>query len=399
MTTAEVPVSIHESDLDLFSDEVLLNPFPHFKALRDLGPVVYLSKNDLYGLFRYDQVRAALTDWETFSSAQGVALNPIANEAWKDSALSLDPPRHKAVRKVFDDALKPKFIRHVAGDIDQQAQALVDEVVERGEFDGVLDFARKLPVSIVMDLVGFPRDEGRDKILGWAVNGFNFGGPPGDRQLATLPGAQAQLEYLINNATPDNLLPDSFGRIVYEAAGRGEITQNEAITMMIGYANAGLDTTINAVSSTLLLLAQNPYQWAAIRQDPGLVPGAFLEGIRLESPAQYFSRVTTRDVEIEGTVIPEGSRVLHSYGSANRDERHYPDPDRFDARRNPVDTVAFDFGVHTCPGRTLAQMEGNALFTALARRVAAIELAGEPTRTPNLMTRGLDTLPLRVSTD
>jgi cytochrome P450 len=399
MTTSVSEVSIHESDLDLFSDEVLLNPFPHFRALRDLGPAVYLSKYEWYGLFRYDQVRAALTDWETFSSAQGVALNPIANEAWKDSTLSLDPPRHKAVRKVFDDALRPKFIRHVAGDIDQQAQALVDEVVARGEFDGVADFARKLPVSIVMDLVGFPRDEGRDKILGWAVNGFNFGGPPGDRQTASLPAAQAQLEYLISNASPENLLPGSFGAIVYEAAGRGEITRGEAVTMMIGYANAGLDTTINAVSSTLMLLAQNPDQWAAIRQDPGLVPGAFLEGIRMESPVQYFSRVTTREVEVGGVTIPEGSRVLHSYGSANRDERRYPDPDRFDARRNPADTVAFDFGVHTCPGRTLAAMEGNALFTALARRVPVIELAGEPTRTPNLMTRGLDTLPLRVAGD
>jgi cytochrome P450 len=127
------------------------------------------------------------------------------------------------------------------------------------------------------------------------------------------------------------------------------------------------------------------------------VPSAFLEGVRVESPAQFFSRVTTRDVDVDGIVIPEGSRVVHSYGSANRDERHYADADRFDVRRNPVDTVAFDYGVHTCPGRTLSSLEGHALFGALARRVSRIELAGEPTRLPNSITRGLDTLPLRVS--
>ncbi|WP_229874135.1 cytochrome P450 [Amycolatopsis deserti] len=395
MTTTES--TAYETDLDLFSDEVLLEPFEHYRELRDMGPVVYLKKYDLYGLFRYDQVRNALNNWEVFSSAQGVALNPIANEAWKNSILCMDPPEHRKIRKVFDDALRPKFIRKVAGDIEQQAETLVDELVQRGEFDGVTDFAHKLPVSIVMDLVGFPRDEGRDKILGWAVNSFNFAGPPGERQTASLPLAQAQLEYLINNAKPENLLPDSFGKVVYAAADRGEITHEEAVTMMLGYANAGLDTTINAVGSTLWLLARKPDQWDAIRQDPKLVPSAFLEGIRLESPAQFFSRVTTEDADVDGVTIPRGSRVLHSYASANRDERHYPNPDTFDARRNPVDILAFDSGIHTCPGRTLASMEGHALFTALAKRVSKIELTGEPTRTPNSITRGLDTLPIRVS--
>ena len=104
-----------------------------------------------------------------------------------------------------------------------------------------------------------------------------------------------------------------------------------------------------------------------------------------------------RDVDIEGYIIPEGSRVVHSHGSANRDERHYPDPDTYDARRNPVDTLAFDVGVHTCPGRTLASMEGHALFNALAARASKIELTGEPTRNVNNVTRGLSSLPIRIS--
>lgn len=397
MTTTEVSRSTYSTDLDLFSDDVLLNPFPHYKTLRDLAPVVYLEKYDIYGLFRYDHVRAALTDWETFSSAQGVAFNPMANEAWKDSILSMDPPRHRTIRKVFNDALHPRFIRRVAGDLDERAHAIVDELLAKGEFDGVSEFAHRLPVDVVMDLVGFPRDENRKKILGWAVASFNFAGPPGERLDASLPSVQAQLEYLINNATPDKLLPGSFGQIVWDAAKRGEITQQEALTMMIGYANAGLDTTINAIASTLWLFSINPDQWKLVRENPDLVSSAFLEGVRMESPAQFFSRVTTRDVEIEGITIPKGARVLHSYGSANRDERHYPDPDRFDVTRNPVDNLAFDVGVHNCPGRTLALMEGQALFTAMAEKVSKIELVEAPTWIPNSITRGPSTFRVRIS--
>jgi cytochrome P450 len=386
-----------ETDIDLFSDEVLEDPFPHYEHLRNLGPAVHLTKYGIYGLFRYEQVRAALLDWETFSSAQGVALNPIALEAWKDNILAMDPPRHGVVRKIYDDALRPKYIRKVAGDIQERADALVDEVVAKGEFDGVADFARKLPVEIVLDLVGFPRDENRSNMLAWAEGSFNFAGPEGERQQSSLPGAQAQFRYLLEELTPDSLLPDSFGSIVYSAVDRGEIGSEEAVGMMLGYMNAGMDTTINATASTLWLLAQHPDQWDAVRADPKLVASAFLEGIRLESPIQFFSRVTTRDVDVEGVLIPAGSRVVHSYGSANRDERHYPDPNRFDVRRNPVDTVAFDGGVHTCPGRTLSSTEGHALFSALARRVSRIELIGEPTRALNLMGRGLADLPIRVS--
>ncbi|MEV6560132.1 cytochrome P450 [Nocardia sp. NPDC051756] len=397
MTTTATPGAAVETDLDLFSTEALLDPVPSYQTLRDLGPVVQMTEHDLYGLFRYDQVRAALVDWEGFSSAQGIAMNPTANELSDGSLLSMDPPRHRAVRKVLDDALRPKYVRKVAGNIEQLADELVDDLMQRETFDGVTDFAAKLPVDIVMDLIGFPRDEQRDKILVWALGAFNYFGPPGERQLSTFPDVEALMQYLVTDATPDKLLPDSFGQIVWEAADRGEITENEALMTMSAYACAGLDTTIAGVASTLWLLAENPDQWTAIRQDPKLIPGAFLEGVRLETPIQHFSRVTTEDREIDGVTIPEGARVLVSYGAANRDERHYPDPDRFQADRNPADTVGFGFGVHNCPGRTLASMEANALFAALAKRATSLELTGGPIREPNNITRGLETLPMRIS--
>ncbi|WP_308817206.1 cytochrome P450 [Pseudonocardia alni] len=385
------------TDFDPFTDDVLLDPFPHYKALRDIAPAIYLEKYGFYGLFRYDEISAELADWETFSSAQGVTLNPMANEALKDNVLSTDPPRHEKIRKVFDASLRPKFIRKVAGDLERRAEELVDELMERGEFDGVADFAQRLPVDIVLDLVGLPRDENRNSVLDWASAVTNFMGPPGARQEAALPAVQAQVSYLVNEAKPERMLPGSFGEVVYASADRGEITHQEAIDMMMGYATAGLDTTISSAASTLWMLAQHPEQWQEIRQDHSLIPPAFLEAVRLESPVQYFSRVTTRDVEIGETTVPKGARIIHSLGSANRDERHYPEPDRFDIHRNPVDLLSFSAGVHSCPGRTLASLEGHALFSALAARVSKIELNGEPTRHVNNVTRGLASLPVRIS--
>lgn len=386
------------TDLDIFSEAVLHDPFPHYKQLRDSGAVVYFTKYDVYGVFRYEHVRTALRDWETYSSASGIAFNDPVNTAMAGKAiLAMDPPEHSAVRKVFDDSLRPKYIRKVAGSIEQRAEDLVDDLVARGEFDGVADFACTLPVEIVLDLVGIPRDENRARVLDWARGTFNTFGPEGDRRQNAIPAQQALLEYALENLTPDTVLPDSFGQTAFAAAARGDITPFQAVVVMMGFLGAGLDTTINAVGSTLWLLAQHPEQWDALREDPSLVPSAFLEGIRMESPAQLFSRVATRDIEIDDALIPKGARVIHSYGSANRDERHYLDADRFDIRRNPTDTVAFDMGVHSCPGRTLSNMEGHALFSALATRASRLELAGEPTRTVNNITRGLDTLPIRVS--
>ncbi|MBN6039878.1 cytochrome P450 [Amycolatopsis sp. 195334CR] len=394
MTTTET--SAVETGLDLFSTEVLHDPFPHYRTLRELGPVVYLTEYDLYGLFRYDQVRAELTDWETFSSARGIAMNPTANEMSVDSVLAMDPPRHRKLRKVLDDALRPKYVRKVADDIGRLADELVDDLMRRGEFDGVTDFARKLPVDVVMDLIGFPRNEHREKILDWALGGFDFMGPAGERQASAFPAIQSLMRYLATDATADKLLPESFGQIVWAAADRGEITEDEALLTMSAYACAGLDTTIAGVSSTLWLLARNPEQWAILREDPKLVPSAFLEGVRMESPLQFFSRVTTREAEVDGVRIPEGARIVHSYGSANRDERHFPDPDSYQVRRNPADSMGFGFGVHNCPGRSLASIEAHALFGALVKRASTIELTGEPARTPNNITRGLDSLPVRI---
>lgn len=385
------------SDVDLFSDEALHHPYAHFKTLRDLGPATYLTAHELWFLCRYDQVRQALLDWETFSSAKGVGLNDIINEAWADTVVAADPPVHTQRRRVYSEQLSPRHIKPVTDTIDRRADEIVDRLVRQGTFDAVTDFAHDLPVHVVMDLIGWPM-EGRDQLLSWASGSFDAAGPQNTRMLASLPRLEGLVKYLAEVATSDSLTPGSFGAGVYAAVERGDIAADEAIGLMIGYATPALDTTINAIGSGMWLFATHPDQWDAIRADPTLVPGAFNEIVRLESPVQFFSRVTTTEVYLgEGVILPRGARVLHSYGSANRDERHFAAPDTFDVHRNPTDHLGFGYGAHGCPGQALARLEAHALFRALAERVDRIELVGDPTRELNNITRGFGHVPVRVS--
>jgi cytochrome P450 len=385
------------SDLDLFSDEALADPYPQYRALRDLGPAVYLSRHDLWFVSRYEQVRSALGGWETFSSGQGIGLNDGFNEAWASALINMDPPAQTEQRKLFTDRLSPRALRPVAEGIDRRAEQLADALVDRGSFDAVADLAQDLPVHVIMDLIGWP-EQGRDQLLGMAAGWFDSAGPVCPRTAASVPKVEALMGYLAEVVAEENLVPGGFGWTLLEAHKAGHIPVEGAIGLLAGYVVAAFDTTISTISSGMWLFARHPDQWDLLRGDPALVPSAFNEIVRIESPIQVFSRVTTREVDLgEGVVIPSGARVLHGYGAANRDERHFPDPDRFDVRRNPVDHLGFGYGNHACAGQGLARLEVHAVFRALAARVERIELVGEPVRALNNITRGFRSLPVRVS--
>lgn len=394
--TATTTQDVH-NDVDLFSDEALDNPYPHYERLRDAGPAVYLDALDVWFLGRYEQVRSVAVDWRTYTSSQGVGLNPMINSAWQNALVCLDPPAHTGQRRLFNERLAPRALRTVTETIDQRASTLADQLLERGEFDAVTDLAQDLPIHIIMDLIGWP-EKGRDQLLEMASGTFDCTGPQNSRMMAGAARMQAMFGYLTDVVATGNLAPGSFGGTILDAHRRGEIPAEAAVGLLIGYAIAAFDTTISAIGSGMWLFATNPDQWDALRSDPSLVPSAFSEIVRMESPVQWSSRVTTRDVDLgEGVVIPAHGRVVHSYGSANRDERHYPRADRFDVRRNPLDHLGFGLGTHACVGQGLARLEGHAVFGALAARVNRIELAGEPVRALNNITRGFAHVPVRVS--
>jgi cytochrome P450 len=385
------------SKIDLYSDEVLAEPWAAYRELRELGPAVYVEPIDAYAVARYADVREVLRDWERFTSQKGVTLNDAADEAFTGTVLASDPPSHTALRGVVRERLAPGSIRQLSADVDRQADELVARLVERGEFDGYEDLALFFPISVVADLIGIP-DEGREKLMDWANAVFNAFGPADkERTMASFPLIGEMTEYVASVATPERLTPGSMGLAIYEAADEGKIAPESCMQLLFAYLSAGMDTTINAISSAMLLFGSNPDQWEKLKADPSLAGSAINEVLRAESPVQTFCRQTTEDQVVSGAPIPAGSRVLAMFGAANRDERKYPNPDGFDVTRNPIDHLGFGFGIHRCAGAALATLELESVVGSLVRRVDKIEIVGEPLRTVNNASRGLHGLPLAVT--
>jgi cytochrome P450 len=393
MTSAVAPAS----DVDIFADDVLTDPYPAYAVLRETGAAVYLERHDCWALPRYEHVRAALRDHRRFSSVDSVGYEPSLNERRRGGVLASDPPEHDVLRSVLSESLAPRALAKLKQDIGRRATELVESVVARGSFDVVSDLARVFPLTVVADLIGMPL-RARDEVLGFADAFFNTFGPLNERTRSSLPVAERVLGELISLMSRDNLEPGGWGEALYRAADRGVIGEHQVGPLLRAYLVASMDTTINAIGSALWLFAE-PAAWAALRADRTLLRSAFEEVVRFESPVQMFFRRTTEAVDLDGITIPPQARVAMLFGAANRDPRKWPEPDRFDVGRAPMDHVGFGYGVHSCAGQGLARVEAHAVLSALLDRVEVIRLAGPPRRHLNNVVRGLESLPVTVMTD
>ncbi|MEU9021886.1 cytochrome P450 [Actinomadura sp. NPDC048394] len=387
MTDPVPPVS----DIDLFDDRVLVDPYPAYAALRDLGAVVRLPANDVYALTRYDAIRGALGDWETFSSAGAIGFNPAVNEALAGTSLASDPPEHTRLRAALAAGLSPRALRGLKDGIDAKADALVADLAARGSFEAVDALARAFPLEVVADLIGFTGGV-RARMLRWGQAAMQVIGPMNRRTEESFPIA-GELYGWCAEVTAEDLAPGSVGRGVFEAEARGEIPAGSAGHIIHQYLGAGVDTTIASIGNVVALFAAHPEQLAQVRDDPSLVPAAFNEVLRYWAPVHAWGRRATRDVEIDGAVIPAGAKVAILFGAGNRDPRHYADPDAFLVERNPVDHLSFGYGPHGCAGQGLARLEGHAVIGALARRVGRL-VAGPEVRVPSNITRSIEKLPV-----
>ncbi|WP_327657756.1 cytochrome P450 [Streptomyces sp. NBC_00483] len=387
--------AIPVSDVDLYTPGARADPYSIYKELRALGPVVHLSRYDLYALPRYQEVRAALMDWRTFSSARGVFVDPDMNAQLEGITLCSDPPEHTAMRAVLGRPLRQDRMRDVTPTIEAEAERIVAELVERGRFDAATELAEHLPMAVVSDLVGLP-DRGRDKMLEWAAAMWDMQGPANERFTKAAPVAEEFMDYVAHEAVPGRIDPDGWAANLHQAADRGELPREKCPALMLDYVTPSLDTTILAITNAIALFAQHPDQWDLLRADRSLIPHAINESLRLETPVPQFSRVLTEDHEIDGVGIPAGSRVALLYGSANRDERHYPDPERFDITRRPSDHLAFGRGEHVCVGMHLARVEMGTLLERLADRVSRFETVSSRPLLNNGL-RGLEHLEVTVS--
>ena len=389
------PAGVPAFDVDFHSKDMLgADPHHMYSEMRAAGPVVWLDQYGYYAFPRFAEVSAALRDWDTFTSGHGVGFNEPFNAVRASSLLS-HGEIHDEIRWVETRPLTPERLAEYRPTIDRYAAEVVDGLRSRSTVDAVPDIAAKLPLEVVTDLVGLD-NAGRQNLLTWGVEAFNMAGPLRSPLTENAFAVwQGFMEYAAANV-PDRAKPGGWVEELFRNAR--EAGWDDAFTrgVMIDYVGPSLDTTIHATSTGLLLFAQHPDQWDKVRANPGLLgKTALVEIVRLATPIQYFTRYVTSEIEIGGTTIPAGARVVLMYASANRDERQFPDPDVFDVERRAPEQVAWGGGKHTCIGKALARMEMTALFGLLARHFERFE-AGSYSYNVNNLVRGLEHLELRL---
>ncbi|MET8537431.1 cytochrome P450 [Streptomyces sp. NPDC005065] len=378
------------SDIDLFADEVVRDPYPVYAELREQGSVVHLRKNDVHVLTRYDAIRGALADWKSFSSTS-IGFNPMANEALTGTSLASDPPTHTQLRATLTENLSPRALRGLKGRIEVKADALVAQLVEKGTFEAIDALARAFPLEVVADLIGFTGHV-RDNMLRWGQAAMQVLGPLNQRTAESFPIA-GELYSWCSQVRATDLTEGSVGRGIFDAEARGTIPPNTAGHIIHQYLGAGVDTTVAAIGNIVALFGSHPEQLDLIRKDPSLVPAAFNEVLRFWAPVHAWGRRATKDVDIDGAVIPAGAQIAILFGAGNRDPRRYENPNAFLVERNPIDHLSFGYGPHGCAGQGLARLEAHAVIEALSRRVKRLVL-GPEVRVPSNITRSIEELPV-----
>lgn len=377
--------------IDLFGSETRNNPYPDYRALRDAGPVCYLENLDLYAVARYEDVRDVLTNWQDFSSAQGVAMNDLMNQLMGGTVLTSDPPDHTRLRKHLAAPLSPSGLAALRPRMHQLVEGKVRELRRLPSFEAMRALAMLLPLSVVSEMVGLP-EEGREQMLDWAAAAFNGMAPASvDLCAQSFPIMQQMVNYITDPTLVEKLRPDGWAAQLWKTVEVGELSAEEYRSIIQGYVSPSLDTTIFSIGNLLWLFAENPDQFAKLKHNSALKMRCINESLRIESPALGFSRVTNRDVTIDGCRVPAGARIMTLLPAANRDERRFANPDRFDITRDASQHLAFGAGVHRCVGGNLAMLEIAVVLDVLLQAVDGVEIH-EMRRADNAILRGFETL-------
>ncbi len=383
-------------DVDFYSRELIEDPYPHYRRIRDLGPATWMPRHKMWAVGRWQGVRDALRADSVLISSRGVSANTFMNNPKQVATATLvsDGERHRRFKRVAMKPITAGEMKLLRGRIQSVAETLVDDLLAKGRFEGMLDMAQVLPVSVVSHLVGLP-EAGRENMLKWASAIFDALGSFNKRARDAMPWVRESFAYAEGLARED-VIPDGWASRLHDAADEGVIEQSTICGLLQDYVAPSLDTTIFATGHLIYRLGKNPDQWQQLREDPSLIPGAVDEALRIESPIRSFTRYVNEDFELDGQVMPAGSRAIIIYASGNHDERKFEDPERFDIHRNNSDHVGFGYGVHRCMGVHLAKLELRTLLEVIVQRVETITV-GEPTIAINNILRGFSSLPVEFA--
>jgi cytochrome P450 len=358
---------------DPFDVEIDVDPYGIWREMRDREPLYRNDRFDFWALSRFADVEAAHRDPATYSSAHGTVLELMSPEPLPTAQIIfLDPPEHTRLRALVSRAFSPRRVTDLEGTIRRICRELFDDVDGR-DFDYLQDFAALLPSRVISSLFGVP-DSDRERVRHLFDQIFHIEPDVGMVNDVSLTAQIALHEYFREqidarrDSPRDDMLTDLALAEITEDGTTRTLETGEAADFALLVVGAGTETVARLLGWAAVLLDRHPDQRAVLAADPGLVPNAVEELLRYEAPSPVQGRWTTRDVEHHGITVPEGSKVLLLTGSAGRDERAYPDAERFDITRRFDHHVSFGFGIHFCLGAALARLESRvALEETLAR--------------------------------
>jgi cytochrome P450 len=391
-----MPNGIPVYDGDMFGRDAVLNSRATDDAIRELAPVVWLERENIAIIGRYGDVAAGLTDWQAFSNRSRPWHDP--SSVRPEILLTDDPPRHTEIRKVMARVMSPARLKEWSSAFERVAEQQVGRLMAReGEvIDANADISRPYVHKVLPDLLGMP-EEGRKNMSAFGHMVWATMGPMNDLFHEALVGSDPVIQWADWSCTRENMTRDGLGDATYRLADDGEITHDEAKLLVMTILAAGSDTTVITGATAIRAFCEFPGEWQALRADPSRLRNAFDESLRWDSPSRMAGRITAKDVKIEDYTIPAGTRTGLLFAAANRDPRKWDAPDRFDIGRDLRGHVGWGFGLHSCVGRLMAQLEMDALFGALLRHVDRFEAAGEPEWWLTTIGHGPYRLPVRFT--
>ena len=371
MSLADVGSEVYYDPYDFAIDD---DPYPVWKRLRDEAPLYYNEQHDFYALSRYADVDQALLDWETYRSGQGTLIDVIKSGVQVPPGVILweDPPLHDLHRSALARVFTPRRMAAVEDRVREYCRRCLDPLVGTDRFDFVADLGASVPMRTIGFLLGIPESE-QETVRGQVDEHIRLedGGPGAYTQQTFADAGSMVAEYVDwrYRHPSDDLMTELIEVEVEEEDGsKRRLTRDEVVMYTTMVAGAGNETATRLIAFAGEQLALHPDQRHALADDLSLVPQAIEEVLRFEAPSPVQGRVTARPSEHHGQTVPEGSIMLILNGAANRDERVFDEPDRFDIQRAGTRHLSFGKGLHFCLGAALARLEGRVALEEVLTR-------------------------------
>jgi cytochrome P450 len=356
-------------EYDPFDPAVIADPFPYYRLLQSEAPVYEVEKHGIFVVSRFDDVEEVAQNWENFSTTWGPG--PQRMESPVASILQSDPPQHTRLRSIIAKAFTPRAVKACEPLIRACAQERIEAILGAGRADMVDEYAIPIPVVVIAEMLGVPRED-HAKFRKWSDDIVGaIAGRVDPRESTAEFGEYFNKVIAARRADGRD---DIISKLMNSNNKGDSLDDPEVLSFCLSLLVAGNETTTGLIANMFFELAQRPEDWRRLREDRSLIASTVEESLRYDAPNQGLFRHTTKDVELHGVTIPAGKKVLLLFGAANRDPRHFENPDEFDIAREPNRHIAFGAGIHHCLGASIGRLEANIALEAAVERISELRL-------------------------